>query len=366
MKKIGIDARLYFQTGVGVYLRNLLFYLQKQSPDDFIFNIYLMKNDAKKINFSNKNFIKREIIFPWHSFTEQIDFGKILYQDNLDLMHFTYFSYPITYKKKFIATVHDTTPLTYKTGMASTKNPVYYEVKHFFFRIVISSQIRNALTIITPTNTVKEQIIQLFGQTIAKKIHPLYEGINFELINSTENQALGKKFKRNFFIYTGNFYPHKNVERLIEAFAKVNNNSLLILIGPNSYFSERLARYIKKLNRQDKIIFFHNPSHSDMIYFYKHAQALINPSLSEGFGLPLVEAAYFNLPIIASDIPVFKELFDIHYLAFNPLDVNDIANKIKIFIDNKPKFEYRELLKNYSFAKMTKDTLELYKKIVNQ
>ena len=138
MKKIGIDARLYFQTGVGTYLQNLLFYLDKKDPKKEIYYIYLRRQDATKVRFKSKNIIKRIADQKWHSFSEQISFLALLIKDNLDLMHFTYFSYPIFYWKKFIATVHDTTPLLFKTGKASTKNQFIYQIKHFIYKLVFN------------------------------------------------------------------------------------------------------------------------------------------------------------------------------------------------------------------------------------
>ncbi|KKQ23602.1 MAG: Mannosyltransferase B [Candidatus Roizmanbacteria bacterium GW2011_GWC2_37_13] len=355
MKKIGIDARLYYQTGVGTYLQNLLFYLDKNKFKNEVYYIYLRKQDAKKIRFKSKYIIKRIADQKWHSFSEQIGFLTLLLKDNLDLMHFTYFSYPIFYWRKFMVTIHDTTPLLFKTGKASTKNPFIYQIKHFLFKVVLRLQVNRAVEIITPTNTVKNELIKIYGSRISKKIHPIYEGVSYKLFQSKENNNLGNKF-RNFFIYVGNFYPHKNVENLLKAFSKLKTKSSLILIGPDDYFSRKI-----KLNK--KILLFKNPPLSNLIFFYKNAKAIIHPSLSEGFGLPLIEAASFGTPIIASNIEVFKELWDGQYLSFNPNDVNDIVKKISIFIEKKTKFSYESILKKFSFEKMTSSTLKIYHKV---
>ena len=359
MKKIGIDARLYSQTGVGTYIKNLLYFLEKKSPPGILFYIYLREKDFYKVTFSKKNFIKRKADYPWHSFSEQLGFAWTLYRDNLDLMHFTYFSYPVLYWKKFIATVHDVTPLLFKTGKASTKSRLIYQIKHLFFRIILACQIKRAEKIITPTNTVKEQLTNIYGLKITKKVQAIYEGINYQLANSKQSSNLNNKFN-NFFIYVGNFYPHKNVEKLIEAFAKINSETNLVLIGPKDYFQSRIVQSINRLDMKDRTIFCNNPSYSDLVFFYKNAEALIHPSLSEGFGLPLVEAAYFNCPIIASDIKVFKELLGDSYLSFDPNNVDDIAEKINTFIAKKPDFDYKNILKKYSFSKMTSETVKIY------
>jgi len=365
MKKIGIDARLYSQTGVGTYLRNLIYYLEKKNLKDQLFYIYLMPKDYDQLSFKNKNIVKRKVDYRWHTFGEQAGFAIKLYQDGLDLMHFTYFSYPVLYLRKFVATVHDATPLLFKTGKASTKNQLIYNIKHLFFRIILWCQVNRAIKIITPTNTVKEQLIEIYGQKISKKISAIYEGVNYQIIVSKENKELSKKFT-NFFIYVGNFYPHKNVESLIKAFEKIDKKYQLILLGPDDYFANKILQCIDTLKLNKNIILLKNPTLSDLVFFYKNAQALIHPSFSEGFGLPLIEAAYFNTPIIASNIKVFKELLRNNYVSFNPNNVDDIAKKISNFIEKKPVFDYVNIMGNYSFSKMTEKTLEIYINILNK
>lgn len=365
MKRIGIDAKLYNQTGVGVYLRNLLYYLESTIPEDWLIYVYLMKEDYDKVNFSHKNLIKRLANYRWHSFAEQIGFLNLINKDQLDLMHFTYFSYPILYRKKFISTIHDLTPLIYKTGQSSTKNPFIYEIKHFILRLVLKQQINNAQKILTPTETVKSQLVKYYGNHIGKKITSIYEGINYEFINNHENEQLKTEYNDRFFIYVGNFYPHKNIDNLIKAFVKVNANYRLILLGPNDYFSARIYHLINQLNQEKRIILFKNPNIEDLIYFYKNAQALIHPSLSEGFGLPIIEAMYFNLPIIASNIDVFKEILIKKYLMFNPINVKNMTDMINHFINNKTTYDYSQLIERYSFQVLTKKVINIYQSIIS-
>lgn len=379
MKKIGIDARLYSQTGIGTYLQNLLHYLDKKNHKNEVYYIYLREQDAVRVKFKSKNIIKRIADQKWHSLSEQISFLALLTKDNLDLMHFTYFSYPIFYWRKFVITVHDTTPLIFKTGKASTKNQLLYQIKHVIFRFVFWLQVSRAANVMTPTETVKNELIKIYGSKISKKIQPIYEGISYKIIELDDRHS-GKPFdfahgkrasgnerahpeSKTFFIYVGNFYPHKNVERLIDAFSQVSGGYRLILLGPGDFFTARILHYINIMKSKNKIILIKNPSLEDLVFFYKNAQAIIHPSLSEGFGLPLIEASYFGTPIIASKISVFKELWDNQYLSFDPYDVNDIIKKINLFIKKKPAFDYKSILEKYSFEKMTEETLKIYHKV---
>ncbi|MDP4011587.1 MAG: glycosyltransferase family 1 protein, partial [Candidatus Roizmanbacteria bacterium] len=316
MKKIGIDARLYFQTGVGTYLRNLLHYLQEAPLEGIQIFVYVLPGDVGRIKLANQNFVIRSVDAPWHTVREQTVFYQTLMHDQLDLMHFTYFSYPVFYKRPFIATVHDVTQLLFKTGKASTLNPVLFEIKHVAFKYVLSQQINQAKLIITPTRAVKHQLMEMYGHTIENKIFPIYEGVSIDLMKAVENAELKKSLTEPYFLYVGNFYPHKNVDKLLEAFQlssqskrsqKIDDPIHLILVGPDNMFAQKLKQKIKR-EKIENVQFDHNAGCEELIYYYNHAKALINPSLSEGFGLPLIEATYFGCPVIASDIPVFKEV----------------------------------------------------------
>ncbi|HRN69706.1 MAG TPA: glycosyltransferase family 1 protein [Candidatus Woesebacteria bacterium] len=359
MKRIGIDARLYFQTGVGVYLRNFFHFLQQNPPTGYEFYIYVLKKDEYQISFNSSQFIKREVHSHWHSFSEQTAFLQKLNQDKLDLMHFTYFSYPVLYKRKFIATVHDITPLIHKTGRASTLHPLLYELKYQSFKFVLQQQVKNARIIITPTKAVKNQLLDVYGKKYETKIMPIYEGINYEMEQAQENISLKSKFKKPFFVYIGNFYPHKNVETLIRAFQHIPSEYELVLVGPDSYFAGRVQKelYEKKITN---IRFYHTGSIEDLVFFYKNAIALINPSISEGFGLPLVEAAYFKLPVIASDLKVFHEIVGDSFISFDPQSVEQLKTILLHVIQKKQQLIKPTINKQISFKQMTSAIVNLY------
>ncbi len=359
-KKIGIDARLYFQTGVGTYLRNLLYCLQKINPPKLEFFVYTLESDETNITLNKKNFIKRPVTSYWHTFGEQTRFLYEIYKDRVDLMHFTYFSYPVLYRRPFISTIHDTTPLFFKTGKASTKNPFAYKIKHRVFKTVLKTQMKNALKIITPTKTVKKQLISLYGHSFGEKIIPIYEGVDWTLQKVHENKELNKTFNKPFFLYVGNFYPHKNIETLIKAFSKIEYAYQLILVGPDDYFAKRISKLIQQFKQETKIVFYHNATPADLKFFYTEAQALIHPSLSEGFGLPVLEASFYNCPVIGSNIEVFRELLSDEYMSFDPHNMNDIEKKIHQFIEKRPRLDYKHIVSKYSFEEMTKKTLDVY------
>jgi len=356
MKKIGIDARLYSQTGVGTYLRNLLDRIDKNPKKGVEYYVYLTNKDYRKTAFRSKKMIKRKADFMWHGFKEQWNFLNLLKSDNLDLVHFTYFGYPVLYDGKFVATVHDITPFLFKTGRSSTKSALVYNLKHFVFKLILKTQLGRSLKIIVPSHMIKNQLNSFFRNETEGKVAVISEGVGRDMVEAKENKDLLKKFS-NFFIYVGNFYPHKNVESLVKAFAIAANQAKLVLIGPDDFFGKRL---LSKINDYKNIVFVKNAKPDDLVFFYKNAKALIHPSLSEGFGLPLIEAAYFGCPIIASNIGVFKELLKDNYVSFEPRSIEDMAFKIKNFSNVSLKPFPKAFFEKHSFDKMAAETVEVY------
>lgn len=354
MKKIGIDARLYFQTGVGTYVKNLLFYLNKLSTQNIIFYVYVLNSDFHKIILDSHKFKKISVNSRWHSLSEQTIFLHNLLYDDLDLMHFTYFGYPALYQKKFVATVHDITPLMFKTGMASNLNPFFYNFKHFAYKVVLSSQINNSHAIFTPSYVVRTQICNYFKTVNHNKIIVTHEGVSVDFLRLKNEDIIFEEFKTdNFFLYVGNFYPHKNVDLLLGAFTNKNlSKKNLVLVGPNNQFCENLKRKYKKNN----IFFRNNVSEAQLAFLYKNATALISPALFEGFGLPILEANYFNCPVVLSSIDVFKEVMGNKAVYFNPKRVDELVNILTKFKKSK----VIPISGDFSFEEMTKKTLSSY------
>ena len=358
MSKIGIDARLINQTGVGVYIRNLLHYLdQGKTSHEFI--IYMLPQDIEKFQFIKKHFTKRAAPYRWHSVDEQRKFLTLLNEDNLDLVHFTYFSFPYFYNRPFVITIHDLTPLLFKTGKATTLPSPIYRIKHTGYKSLLRRGMKKAQSVLVPSNAVKSDIISFFGDQYADKITVTYEGIDFELMKMKPDNSILQDVHKPFFLYIGNSYPHKNIENLLRAFSKITSDHHLVLVGPKDFFASNITRFIKEHNLQKRVMQLFNISQEQKVALYKNAQALVQPSLSEGFGLPIIEAEFFNCPVVASTIAVFDEILPKNTLRFDPHSINSIKEALeKVTSSKQPLTKLNQNL--FSFEKMTKETLEIY------
>ena len=144
--KIGIDARLIRETGVGRYTSNLIKYLQRiDHKNDYVLFVRSQDLDEiKKWSMENGQWKMVAIDIPWHSIKEQVQFTEILNREKLDLVHFPYFSVPISYNRPFVITIHDLILHHYPTGKASTLPFPFYVLKVIGYKYLIRKASENA------------------------------------------------------------------------------------------------------------------------------------------------------------------------------------------------------------------------------
>jgi glycosyltransferase involved in cell wall biosynthesis len=370
--RIGIDARLWDETGVGRYIRNLVWQLQVlDKKNDYV--LFVNQRIKKQELRSKGNWKLVETDIRWHSIEEQLQFPKILEKENLDLVHFPYFSVPILYNRPFIITIHDLIINHYPTGKASTlPSPVYY-LKLQGYKFVIKKAAQKAQKVIAVSQATKDEIVKHLGVS-TDKVGVTYEGVgNSEQAFVSEAQARrgtvnrDQEFGYPFFLYVGNAYPHKNLDRLVEAFVQVvskNPDVKLILVGKEDYFYKRLKEKVISLKVEKNILFTGFVSENDLENYYKHALATIQPSIMEGFGLTGLEAMRSDCLVLASDIPSLKEIYHDAALYFDPLAVESMRATIREVLEKKNFQSFiekgRKRVADFSWEKMAKQTMNIY------
>ncbi len=363
--RIGIDVRLWSETGVGRYIRNLVKKLQILDKNNQYVLFVRSQNYSdinSKIAATNFKLIKADI--HWHSIAEQIIFPNLLNKENLDLMHFPYFSLPIFYSRPFVVTVHDLIINHFPTGKASTLPYPMYIVKRFGYDFVIKNAVKNATKIIVPLHVVKDDLVQTLGVQ-ANKIMVTYEGASLKLKGKEE---IGKNASP-FFLYVGNAYPHKNLEFLINAFTKfkkdIKKDMHLVLVGENDFFYKRLSELVEK-EKISGIIFRHDVGDEELALLYSQATAYVSASLMEGFGLPPLEAMAANCSVLLSDIPSFREVCRDAAFYFDPRELSSLTQNLTLVYNLDPKTKEKHLTnglertKDFSWEKMAKETKEIY------
>lgn len=361
--QIGIDARLWNQTGVGRYIRNLISNLQDLDPiNDY--TIFVMEEDAgavrKALRSSNFKLVATDV--RWHSISEQTKLKKVLERENLDLMHFPYFSLPVFYSKPYVLTVHDLILNHFPTGKASTKNPLHYNLKRRAYLFIIKRSTKKARRIIAVSQATKHEIVDHLGVN-KDRVSVIHEGVEESIISG------GKKSKvdKPFILYVGNVYPHKNIERAVLAFLKAGKprDAKFIFVGKDDFFYKNLKQRVEKMNPNGSIQFYEYVDDAKLSTLYKDASALIMPSLMEGFGLPVLEAMANGCLVICSDIPALREVAGEAGVYFNPKNIQDISEKIEFAFSSDSKASLIsngiQRSKDFSWRKMSEQTLRVYK-----
>lgn len=370
--KILIDARLYGleNAGLGRYVINLINSLVNlKTEDNFV--VLLRSKYYKELNLPG-NWRKIKTDINHYSFKEQIVIPFVLMKEKPDISHFPHFNVPVFFFGRYVVTIHDLLMHNQKGLEATTLNPFAYYIKRLGYRLIFDRAIYGSRHIIVPSNKIKKDITQFYG--ISDKIEVTYEGVDSKFTqysNRTRdipNEIKSFIDKSPYLIYVGNAYPHKNLKMAINSVVKLSKeiDIKLVIVSTRNVFSERIQKYINIKNASNVIKVINYVDDQTLFSLMSTSLAFIFPSLSEGFGLPGLEAISAKTLLLASNIDVFREIYKDSALYFDPNSVESIKNKIyeAIIMEGKQRSKiiasYPNVLKLYSWDKMAKETYKIY------
>ena len=379
---IGIDCRLagLKNAGIGRHILNLCLRLPFMAPGEWRL-VYFLADKAQwaelmshlsEINLpagtNAQDYLGRvqTVIAPIKHYTlqEQRQMPAIFAGANLDLLHVPHFNLPyLTKIPRVVVTIHD---LLWheKKGKDVTTLPAWqYYLKYQGYKIITKHAVQSARAIITPSKTIGETVGRFYPQ-VKNKIRIIYNGVNdFHLDNCPPFYL---KVPEQYLLYVGSLYPHKNVGLLLQALAQ-NRDLKLVIVSARDAFWEQTQAQIKSHQLESQITFLGQVNDCQLSYLYAHAQALIQPSLSEGFGLTGIEAMRAGCLVMASDIPIFQEIYGRNFVKFDPLDVNSFLQSVQdlrrwrtpeIIAAN------RQLAAGYTWERMTEHTIQVYQEVL--
>lgn len=362
-KHIIIDARLYGpkHTGLGRYTKNLLIGLISQknfSNYRFTLIVYPELLDEIKNDLGN-NFHYVTTTLRHYSLSEQLFLPSLLAGLKPDLVHFTHLDKPIFYFGKSVVTVHDLIRHFSKGSSTTTKNPWLYWPKYWGY-LLMTRVILATSYIIVPSNFWRNFIIKKY-RFPSHKIITTYEAVdpNFSL---PKHQNF--KVPQNYLIYTGNLYPHKNIDIVLQALSQLPKIKLKIICA-RSAFNSRVENLIAKYHLQKQVEFLGYVTDQQFFSIYSSALALVHPSLLEGFSLTGLEAMSLNCPVISSNSSCLPEIYQDSVLYFDPLNSSELIDQIKK-IQSQPQLRQQlitkghNLVSQYSWSTTAQETLNFY------
>lgn len=358
MNRIVIDAR-ESGTSTGRYIDKLLEHLHTLSPAHEI--IVLAK--AHRVEYISQvapTFVIVETPFKEFTVGEQTGLKSQIEGLNADLVHFGMVQQPVFYKGLVVTTMHDLITTRFRNPI---KNPIVFTLKQQVYKWVNKKVAHKSQRIITPTQFVKEDVAE-YTHVNPDKITVTYEAADFITDSPTPVDSLQGK---QFIMYVGRPTPHKNLGRLIDAFAvlqKTNPDLCLALVGKKDANHKLHEERINKLGIKN-VVFTDFISDAQLRWMFENCQCYVFPSLSEGFGLPALEAMMHGAPVASSNASCLPEVCGDGAHYFDPTSVPDMATKIAEVLNDQA---LRSTLisagkaraTTYSWKRMAEQTLQIY------
>ena len=268
---------------------------------------------------------------------------------------------PLLCRRPVVTTMHDLTTTRFRNP---SKNWLVFTIKQTVYRFVNFYVPHKSQQIIVGSNYVKNDVAH-YAHVNPDKITVTYEAA--DKINEAA-EPLVQLAGKDFIMYVGRPQPHKNLERLVEAFTSLHSafpNLHLVLVGKTDTLYERLKARVKAVGWQN-VVFTGFVSDGQLRWLYEHCKLYVFPSLSEGFGLPGLEAMVAGAPVASSSATCLPEIYDGAAYYFDPNSVEDIARAIQEVLNSKDLQQKliaagKKRGAEFSWQKMAKQTLDIYR-----
>jgi len=360
--RVGIDIRKYFDFGIGTYIQNLLAEFSKNN----LLEMTYFATDEQKIvlqNSLNGKFVSENS--SKYSLQELFSLSKNANADSIDLLHVPHYTLPLNLKKKSVVTVHD---------LIHIRLLKYFSFTHrMYASYMIRHACSNASHVIVVSEFTKNDILNSFDIP-EHNITVIPHGIDphfFQQRQDSEKIDFKKRsnITKPYLLYTGSLKPHKNVSLLVKAFKEIRKSAdvQLVLTGETIDIYPGIVSQVELKDRN--VISLGYLSRSELVTAYQCAEAVVLPSVYEGFGFSMIEAMAAGVPALGARATSIPEIVGEGGLLFDPYDADDLTNKfLRVYSDKNFKNELITRgfarVKLYSWKACAEKTLEVYQKVL--
>lgn len=237
------------------------------------------------------------------------------------------------YKGQLLLSLSGLSPLFYHHNITTIHDVSYllrprsYSMLYcLYYQIMTPLVAKRAKKILTVSQFSKQELEKRLGLE-SEKIEVVYNAVR-------PSALLPKTNQERYLLAVGSLVPRKNIKRLLEAYSRIEQPDFALYIVGGMYATYADAE-LKHYTQKKGIRFLGYVGGDELTTLYRNAVAYINPSLYEGFGIPLLEAMVQECPVVASDIPAFHEVCESAAVYFNPTDVADIQFKMQQIMHDK-------------------------------
>lgn len=301
---------------------------------------------------------------PRRFFHDQMELPFSAIFKKLDILFIPAFSVPFIYPGKIVATVHDLTAIDFPDDLPLASR--------IYWTKIVPYSLKRANHTIAISQYTKDWVVKRLNINPAK-ISVVYSAYDESFSQQLKKEAIRETAKKyglpdKYILTVGTLEFKKNHITIIRALAKLTDSPPLVIIGKKGTAWMETKNEIEKLGLCDRVIIKSNVTSEDLPAIYQGASCFVFSSLSEGFGLPNMEAMASGTPVISSNATALPEICGDAAAFFDPNSADDLAEKLKEVLSNE---KFRDELiqkgyarvKNFSWEKTAKETLEVFEKI---
>jgi len=373
MMRIIIDGTCQIEPVAGIkrYYESLIKGLASVDDENKykVIHFNLRTTNTNIYTIKKKNFQFKKIPFPRrviYKITDNIPLNPAFILGKIDLIHFTNpYIYKVIKKIKTVVTIHDVAFLIHPE--------FYYNELIEELKAEIGRAMERADGIITISENSKRDIIEYYDFP-EKMIKVIPLGVDFIEIDIDETLARTRyNLEEPYFLSVSTLQPRKNFEGLIRAFRITKNEGLphkLVIAGKFGWMYDGIFEEIERHSLEDDVIITGAISDELLVSLYMGADIFVYPSFYEGFGLPPLEASFYGVPVICSNVSSIPEVMGDSASYIDPSSDEDIAKAMLTLTgDDERKRELRERgyknLNRFSWEKTAQKTLDFYREVVS-
>ncbi|MDZ7373702.1 MAG: glycosyltransferase family 4 protein [candidate division KSB1 bacterium] len=316
--RIGIDCRLVLDkpTGIGTYTVGLVRdLLRLDARNEYVLIVRERAPAAlQAVAASRASFVPCPL--PPMGLKQKLLAARFLRPLQLDVYHYPHHDLPLGLESRTVVTIHHVPEPGVSTGPPAVFNPL--------LTWSVGWAVRRAKKVITVSRFTATRLVARFGHT--EKVVPIYPPAS-DLFDAMDEAPLPEGIRAGrYFLFVGQRRPHKNLERLIEAFACPELEGFqLVIAGPTYKDYRKPEQFVEELGLRQRVFLLGSVDNPLLRALYRQALCLVLPSLLEGFGYPVAEALRFGLPAICSDRGSLPEILGDAGLLVDPMSTQSLT-----------------------------------------
>ncbi len=326
--KVAIDARKWQDYGIGTYVRNLVRHLARLDHETTYF-LFCRSADESTLRDLAGNFVPVVEDAAGYGVREHVSIPVKLRRLGAQLLHSPHYVRPLFCGVPSVVTIHDCIHLLFPQYLP---NRMAWRYAH----VVMGSAVRRSALVFTVSEASRRDILRFYPWADPEKVVVVPNAIDAELVEDPGPEEMERVRERyqirgRVVLFAGNIKPHKNLERLIEAFARLRSRPghedvRLMIVGEEVSRYPSLRRVMESAGVRAEVRFFGFVPQTTLAALYRLASVFAFPSLYEGFGLPPLEAMACGTPVLTSRISSLPEVVGDAAVLVDPYDVEDIAH----------------------------------------